>query len=167
MSSTSNHQSATRKNVTARWQIVSCYIVSIFIAYIFLQYMGVKFNPDPDSGVIFRDLEAWAGYDWVNPYFRYFTGGLEVVAAAALFVPGLQIVGAIISLVTMLIAIYLHVLGPIGIEGGRGLLALENVAVQLCALWIIYVRRREIMDMIRFMLTDRTLIGKRAMIVDQ
>lgn len=139
------------------WRIVTCYLASIFIAYIFLQYMGVKFNPDPDSGVIFRDLEAWAGYDWVNPYFRFFTGGLELVAVVMLFVPGLQIVGAIVSLVTMVLALYLHLFGPIGIEGGRGILALENVAVQVAAIWIIYVRRHEFFEMLDFMFTDRTL----------
>ncbi len=56
----------------------------------------------------------------------------------------------------MLLAMYLHRFGPIGIEGGRGLLGPENLAVQVGAIRIIYVRRHECMDMIGFMFIDRS-----------
>jgi uncharacterized membrane protein YphA (DoxX/SURF4 family) len=140
--------------------VISCYLGSIYIAYTFLKYMHVKFLPDPYMGKIFQDLETWVGFDWVNPYFRFFTGGVEAVASLLLFIPGFQLAGAFVTLGTLVVALLLHVPGPIGIEGARGALALEAVICVLLASWIVYVRRGEVMELVRFTFTDRTWTRK-------
>ncbi len=75
--------------------------------------MHIKFLADPDTGKIFRDLELWVGYDSVNPYFRFFTGGIEAVASVLLFIPGLQLAGALVAIGTLFLALLLHVPAPI------------------------------------------------------
>ena len=54
--------------------------------------MGVKFKPDPDSGVIVRDLGKQAGCHGASPCFPYLTACLEFVAAVR--VTALRIIDA-------------------------------------------------------------------------
>lgn len=142
-------------------EVTSCYLLATFIAYTFLKYMNVKFYPDPNMGLIFQDLEAWSGIAWVNPYFRYFTGALEAMASVILFVPGLQLAGALLTIGTLVTALLLHVVGPIGLEGARGALAAEALVCTLFAAWIVWVRRRELLELTRFLLVDRVLTDRR------
>jgi hypothetical protein len=54
--------------------------------------MGVKFKPDPDSGVIVRDLGEQAGCHGASPFFRFLTACLEFVATVR--VTALRIIDA-------------------------------------------------------------------------
>lgn len=137
--------------------VAACYVVAIFIAYTFVKYLYFKFVPNPDANSIFRDLETWTGIAWVNPYFRFFTGGVELVASILLFIPGLQVLGALLTVGTLTSAILLHLVGPIGIEGARGDLFMEAVICTVLACGIIFVRRHEIPRLIRFLLLDPSL----------
>ena len=67
------------------------WLLAAYIAYIFLWYLPFKFYPD---SYLFQILEDWAGRPWFEPYFRYFTGGVEAVASLLLLGPGLQVAGA-------------------------------------------------------------------------
>lgn len=137
--------------------LAACYLAAIFIAYTFVKYLYFKFIPDPDANSIFRDLEAWSGIAWVNPYFRFFTGGVELIASILLFIPGLQILGALLTAGTLTSAILLHLVGPIGIEGARGDLFLEALVCAALAYGIIFVRRHEIRRLLQFLLLDPSL----------
>lgn len=137
--------------------VAACYLMAIFIAYTFVKYLYFKFIPNPDANSIFRDLETWSGIAWVNPYFRFFTGGVELVASILLFIPGLQILGALLTAGTLTSAILLHLIGPIGIEGARGDLFVEAIVCTVLACAIIFVRRHEIPRLLQFLLLDPSL----------
>ena len=139
-----------------RLMIASCYLLSVYVAYTFLKYLQFKFIPDPMLNPIFQDLEEWSGIDWVNPYFRYFTGGVELAASVLLFLPGLQVLGALLTIGTLVSAMLLHLFGPIGIEGARGDLFAEAVVCTVIGCWIVFVRRKEMLSLLRFLLVDRT-----------
>ena len=96
---------------------------------------------------------------WVEPDFRFFTGGVETLAAVLLFVPGLQLVGALLALGITSTAFLLH-LGPVGFDGFYGSLATEAAICFAIATWIIWVRRRELPSLVRMLLIDRTLTGR-------
>lgn len=137
--------------------VAACYLAAIFIAYTFVKYLYFKFIPNPDANSIFRDLETWSGIAWVNPYFRFFTGGVELVASILLFIPGLQILGALLAAGTLMSAMFLHIFGPIGIDGARGDLFMEAVICTVLAWGIVFVRRREIPRLLQFLLLDPSL----------
>ncbi len=137
--------------------VAACYLAAIVIAYTFVKYLYFKFIPDPDANAIFRDLETWSGIAWVNPYFRFFTGGVELVASILLFIPGLQLLGALLTAGTLTSAILLHLIGPIGIEGARGDLFVEAIICTMLACGIIFVRRHEIPRLLQFLLLDPSL----------
>lgn len=140
-----------------KFWVAACYLAAIFIAYTFVKYLYFKFIPDPDANAIFRDLETWSGIAWVNPYFRFFTGGVELLASILLFIPGLQILGALLTAATLTSAILLHLIGPIGIEGARGDLFMEAVVCTVLACGIVFVRRHEIPRLLQFLLLDPSL----------
>jgi hypothetical protein len=129
------------------------YVLAAYIAYILLWYLPFKFYPDSE---LFQTLENWAGLPWFEPYFRYFTGGVEAVASLLLFIPGLQVAGAAVAFGTMTGAIYFHVFTPLGVDpyhdGGK-------LFHEACTLWvfaaaILVLRRDEILPLLRRLVTD-------------
>ena len=53
------------------------YLLAAYIVYVLLWYLPFKFYPD---SFLFQVLEDAVGLPWFEPYFRYFTGGVEAVA---------------------------------------------------------------------------------------
>ncbi|MCB9960142.1 MAG: DoxX family protein [Rhodospirillaceae bacterium] len=129
------------------------YVLAVFIAYVFLYYLPFKFAP---RSALFQTIEDWAGVDWVEPYFRNFTGGVELLASILLFVPGLQVAGAAMALGTMSGAICLHVFTPLGIDpyNDGGTLFKEACTVWVFSLIILAIRRHEILPLLRRILVD-------------
>lgn len=129
------------------------YLLAAYIVYILLWYLPFKFYPDSE---LFQTLENWSGLPWVEPYFRYFTGGVEAVACLLLVIPGLQVAGAAVALGTMSGAIYFHLFTPLGTDpyhdGGR--LFHEACTLWLFALTILVLRRHEILPFLRRLVTD-------------
>jgi hypothetical protein len=134
-------------------QLTAAYALALWIAYVLAWYLPFKFASESD---LFSILEAWAGREWVEPYFRYFTGCLEGVTIVLLLVPGLQVLGAGIALVTMATAIALHLVTPLGIDpyGDGGVLFAQACANLAAAAVILGLRRREILPLARVFLTD-------------
>ena len=93
--------------------VVLPYGLAAYIAYVLLWYLPFKFYPD---SYLFQVLEDAVGLPWFEPYFRYFTGGVEAVAALLLFIPGLQVAGAAVAFATMTGAIGFHLFTPLGID---------------------------------------------------
>ncbi len=139
--------------------VTSTYVLSLYVADTFFKYLKFKFAPAADVNPIFKKLEAWSGLSWVEPDFRFFTGGLETLAAVLLFIPGLQLIGALLTLGITGSAFLLH-LGPIGFEGFFGTLAKEAAICIAISLWIVWVRRAELPGLLRWVLTDRTLFRR-------
>ncbi len=139
--------------------VASTYLLAAYIAHTFIKYLPFKFAPAADVNPIFKTLEAWSGLNWVEPDFRFFTGGVETLAAVLLFIPGLQLIGALLTLGITGTAFLLH-LGPIGFDGFYGSLATEAAICFTISAWIIFVRRRELPALVRTLLVDRTLMGR-------
>ncbi|MCA8908925.1 MAG: DoxX family protein [Rhodospirillaceae bacterium] len=135
------------------FSLVFPYLLALFIAYVFLHYLPFKFAP---GSALFQTIEDWAGVDWVEPYFRNFTGGVELLASILLFVPGLQVAGAALALGTMSGAICLHLFTPLGVDpyNDGGTLFKEACTVWVFALTILAIRRREVLPLVRRILVD-------------
>lgn len=95
----------------------------------------------------------------MEPYFRYFTVAVEGLTVVLLLVPGLQVMGAGMALVTMLTAVCLHLFTPLGVDpyndGGR--LFTEACTNVLLAVGILAIRRREIVPLAKVILLEPQL----------
>jgi hypothetical protein len=136
--------------------MILSYALAAYIAYILLWYLPFKFYPE---SYLFQVLEDWAGRPWVEPYFRYLTGGVEAVASLLLFVPGLQVAGAAVAFGTMTGAIFLHAFTPLGIDpyNDGGKLFTEACTLWVFSLAILFLRRDEILPLLKRLATDPRL----------
>lgn len=107
-------------------------------ALILLQTLFFKFTGAPESKFIFSALGA-------EPWGRWISGVLELIASLLLFIPSLQILGAIAGIGIMGGAILSHIfiLG-IEIQNDGGLLFGLACTVLFSCLSIVYIRRGEI-----------------------
>ena len=75
-------------------RVVLPWALAVYIVYILMWYLPFKFYPD---SYLFQVLEDSLGLPWFEPYFRYFTGGVEAVTCLLLVIPGLQVAGAVMA----------------------------------------------------------------------
>ena len=154
-----NTQSSVKSNVSGASAInrigykILPWALALFCAFVFLRYIPYKFAP---GSHLFQVIEDWAGMDWVEPYFRFITGGIELLACLLLAIPGVQVAGAAVSLGTMTGAICLHVFTPLGIDpyNDGAQLFIQAVGVWFSSAIILYIRRNEIIPLIRFLVVD-------------
>ena len=149
----SDDQRQARSSLLGQLGIALPYLLSLYIVYILLYYLPFKFAPD---SFLFQTLEDWAGFEWVEPYFRYLTGGVEAVTCLLLLLPGLQVAGAALTVATMGAAIALHLFTPLGIDpyGDGGVLFKEACTNLVLGAVILWIRRRELLPLLRFLLVD-------------
>ena len=140
--------------------VVLPWLLAVYIAYILLWYLPFKFYPD---SYLFQVLEDWAGLPWFEPYFRYLTGGVEAVASLLLFIPGLQVAGAAAAFGTMTGAIFFHVFTPLGIDpyNDGGKLFTEACTLWVFSLAILFMRRDQILPLLKRLATDPRLVRVR------
>jgi hypothetical protein len=83
--------------------------------------------------------EMVAAFDQIGlgRWFRYFTGGLELVAAVLLLVPRLAVLGALLLIPTMVAAVASHLF----IIGGT---ATPAVVLLLVAALVVWMRRSQL-----------------------
>jgi hypothetical protein len=133
--------------------VILPYALAAYVAYILLWYLPFKFYPD---SYLFQVLEDSVGLPWFEPYFRYFTGGVEAVTALLLFIPGLQVAGAAMAFATMAGAILLHLFTALGVDpyNDGGTLFKEACANLVFSAAILIIRRHEILPLLKHLLTD-------------
>ncbi len=138
--------------LTIGWAVLP-YLLAAYIAYILLWYLPFKFYPDSE---LFQTLENSVGFPWFEPYFRYFTGGVEAVASLLLFIPGLQVAGAALAFGTMGGAICFHLFTALGVDPYHdgGTLFKEACTNFVFAATILVLRRDEILPLLRRLVTD-------------
>ena len=114
------------------------WVLQAVAAAILLQTLFFKFTGAEESVYIFTTVG-------VEPWGRYATGIVELVAAALLLAPGWAASGALVSLgvMTGAIAAHLAVLG-IEVKGDGGLLFGLALAVFAASLGILAIRRGEL-----------------------
>ena len=129
------------------------YLLAAYIAYILLWYLPFKFYADSE---LFQILENSVGLPWFEPWFRYFTGGVEAVASLLLFIPGLQVAGAAVAFATMAGAIGFHLFTALGVDpyNDGGTLFKEACINLVFAAAILVLRRDEILPLLRRLVTD-------------
>lgn len=110
----------------------------VVVAVILLQTLRFKFTGAPESVHIFETVGQ-------EPWGRYGSGVVELIASGLLFVPGLTAVGALLAAGTMAGAIFFH-LTVLGIEvmGDRGLLFGAAVLVLSASLFLAWIHRRSL-----------------------
>jgi DoxX-like family len=147
---------ATERPATTTWEaagMILPYALAAYIAYILLWYLPFKFYPD---SYLFQVLEDAVGPPWFEPYFRYFTGGVEAATCLLLVVPGLQVAGAAVAFATMAGAIGFHLLTPLGVDpyNDGGTLFKEACTNLVFSAAILAIRRHEILPLLRYLVTD-------------
>lgn len=114
------------------------WVLQLSVAAILLQTLFFKFTGAEESVFIFSTLG-------VEPWGRYASGVVELVAATLLLVPGLATYGALLSLgvISGAVVSHLTVLG-IEVRGDGGLLFALAMIVFICSLAILALRWREV-----------------------
>lgn len=81
---------------------LTLWVLQALLALAFLYFGATKFNPHE---IFWVELFAKIG---IGQWFRYFTGGLEVICAAALLIPRASAIGAALLACTMAGAMLTH-----------------------------------------------------------
>ncbi|WP_414660209.1 DoxX family membrane protein [Horticoccus sp. 23ND18S-11] len=116
--------------------VVVSWLARITVAVILLQTLFFKFTGAPESVYIFTTVGQ-------EPWGRYGSGVVELIASVLLFVPATVAVGAALALGTMSGAIFFHLtkLGIVVHDDGGTLFALALV-VFVCAAFLLWLHRR-------------------------
>ena len=124
-------------SLSKNWRVVS-WIARIIVALILVQTLFFKFTGAPESVYIFKTVGQ-------EPWGRYGSGIVELIASILLFVPSLITVGAGLALGVMSGAILFHLtkLGIVVQDDGGLLFGLAN-AVWVGGALVLWVHRRSI-----------------------
>ncbi len=104
-------------------------VLRLLAAGILLQTLYFKFTGAPESKLIFGTLG-------VEPWGRFFSGAVELVASVLLVVPSTQILGALVAIGVMTGALVSHifVLGIVIQDDGGLLFGLACAVLSACLL---------------------------------
>ncbi|MEO7767542.1 MAG: DoxX family protein [Ferruginibacter sp.] len=120
-----------------KFKLILSWILRIVAAAILLQTLYFKFTGAPESVELFTKLG-------VEPWGRFGTGVIELIASILILIPSTVIIGAFLGVGLMAGAIVSH-LTVIGIEskGDGGQLFILAVTVLVCCLIIIILHKRQ------------------------
>ena len=115
---------------------VISWIARLVAAVILLQTLFFKFSGAEESVYIFKTVGQ-------EPWGRYGSGVVELIASVLLFFPRGVGVGALLALGTMCGAVFFH-LTKLGIvvQGDGGLLFTLALVVLVCAAFLLWLHRR-------------------------
>lgn len=118
--------------------LAAAWFVRIVVALILVQTLFFKFTGAPESVYIFTKVGQ-------EPWGRYGSGAVELIASVLLFVPGLVPVGAVLALGVMSGAIFFHLtrLGVV-VQDDGGLLFALAVIVWAGSMFITWLFRRDL-----------------------
>lgn len=125
-------------NELSKGQKIVSWIAQVAAAVILLQTLFFKFTGAPESIYIFEKLGA-------EPWGRFASGSVELVAGILLLIPATAAVGALLAAGVMVGAILSHltVLG-IEVQGDGGTLFVLALVVFVCGLIVLWLRRRQL-----------------------
>ncbi|HXI21568.1 MAG TPA: DoxX family protein [Gemmatimonadales bacterium] len=121
-----------------RTAAVISWIAQVVAAVILLQTLFFKFTGAPESIYIFTRLG-------MEPWGRYGTGTMELIASIMLLIPATAGIGAVLALGIISGAIFFHLtrLGIV-VQNDGGLLFGLAVTVFLCSAVVVWLRREQI-----------------------
>lgn len=119
----------------SRPALITSWGARLVAAAILLQTLFFKFTGAPESVAIFTAVGQ-------EPWGRYGSGVVELIASVLLFVPGLTAIGAVLALGVMSGAIFFHltVLG-IAVQDDGGLLFALACVVWISAALVLWLHR--------------------------
>ena len=131
-----------RKNRSMRAKVIL--LLRLIAAVILLQTLYFKFTGASESKYIFGTLG-------VEPWGRWFSGVVELVASVLLLIPGTQLLGAVIAIGVMTGALLSHifVLGLV-IQNDGGLLFMLASSVFCACLLVLALQPSEVRRWISF-----------------
>lgn len=114
------------------------FLPRLIVAVILLQTLYFKFTGSDESIYIFETMG-------MEPWGRYLTGILELIAGILLLIPGVYTLGALLALGVVTGAIFSH-LTKLGIEvmGDGGLLFILAIVVFVLSLYILLANREQL-----------------------
>jgi hypothetical protein len=114
------------------------WLLQIVVAVILLQTLFFKFTGAPESIYIFTTVGA-------EPWGRYGSGVMELVAAVLLLIPGTVAIGALLAVGVGIGAIFSHLtLLGIEVQGDGGLLFALACVVLVASAVVLALHRREL-----------------------
>ncbi len=121
---------------------VFLWVLRIIAAYILLQTLGHKFGGSEESKYIFTTVG-------MEPWGRYGSGVVELVASILLIVPRTVAFGALLAIGTMSGAIFFH-LTKLGIEvmNDGGQLFYMAIVVWISCVVLLWVYKGQLLEMI-------------------
>lgn len=119
------------------------WILRIIVALILLQTLYFKFTGAEESIYIFTTLG-------VEPYGRFASGIVELIASILILIPRTTLLGALIGLVVMIGAILSHlfILG-IEVQNDEGVLFIMAVISFLCCSVLVYQNKNAIPNLLK------------------
>ena len=112
------------------------WVARIVAAIVLVQTLYFKFTGAPESVYIFTTVG-------LEPWGRYGSGVVELIASVLLFVPGMTAIGAALAFGAMAGAIFFHLTKPgIAVQGDDGLLSGLAVTVLICSAVLLIHRRQ-------------------------
>jgi len=136
------------------------WVLAVFIAFVFVQSLFFKFSNSFETQHIFGTIGEWmSGIGFLEfaaagfaVYGGYTVGTIELTASLLILVRRTQIFGAALAWGVISGAIFFHLFTPLGVsviiteQGERdgGQLFAMAVAVWICALIIIWLRRTDL-----------------------
>jgi len=132
-------------NSYCRWHIAASWFCRIVAAVILLQTLFFKFTGATESKYIFTRIG-------VEPWGRYGSGVVELIAAILLLAPRFAWAGALLALAVITGAILSHltILGIV-VQDDGGLLFLLAITVFFCSALTAWLHRLEIPLLSRFL----------------
>jgi uncharacterized membrane protein YphA (DoxX/SURF4 family) len=122
-----------------KFQLVFLWILRVIAALIMLQTLYFKFTDHPESVEIFTTLG-------MEPWGRYGTGILEIIASILILFPNTTILGAILGLGLMAGAIFFH-LTSLGIYvNGDPVLFIYALTAFICCAMLLFFHRSQILQ---------------------
>jgi hypothetical protein len=114
------------------------WLLQIVVAVILLQTLFFKFTGAPESIYIFTTVGA-------EPWGRYGSGVMELVAAALLLIPPTVAIGALLAVGVGIGAVFSHLtLLGIDVQGDGGLLFALACVVLVASAVVLALHRREL-----------------------
>jgi uncharacterized membrane protein YphA (DoxX/SURF4 family) len=138
-----------------------CWPAAIWIAYELLWYEQFKLTGNEGSVYLFTILSNWLGTPGGEKPFRLFVASMEIAASVLVLIPRTQAFGGLFALGIMSGAIFFHTVSPLGIDpyGDGGVLFKEACFTWLLALFIVVVRRAELLALLHRLLPRRGAVA--------
>lgn len=133
------------------------WLPAIVIIIILAGSLPFKFTDAPITVHIFEVVGEFLGLGFFKTSGAYIIGSVEGLISILMVIPALRPYGAVLAAGTMAGAITFHLFSPLGVtvrwmEDGQmqedGTLFYTAVLVFLCALWIIWRRKDELLALI-------------------